>query len=225
MGNQDRQHRRWQRGEPSNGTEQSIQLSRKAHADPRHTITGRCSGARAEDAEPRGRRGTREGSRNHGVVDGCEHAARSRSVFVSRPPTRQRSIIYVRLPTTVHHRRTSLDSPIRPAPSVAGRRRISRFPHMVRTRMLRASDRVESAEDLPCRPSQWGIPQLPTGSALQSKRLLRLNTSPARPPVSASLLHSPAATHDSESIIVWTVTIVTPGRFDWRTGGLTDDGE
>ena len=93
----------------------------------------------------------------------------------------------VRLPTTVRHRRTSLDFPMRPAaPCHAGGGGISRFPNTVRPNMRRVSDRAGSQCASRYRHIRCGLPQSPTRSAPQRQLLSRLNTQPARSPVNAS---------------------------------------
>ena len=109
----------------------------------------------------------------------------------------------VRLPVSVHHRRVSLDFPIRPAtPSVAGGHRISRFSREVFPYMHGVSDRAG-----PRRISRWrcvgcGLPLSPTASAPRSKLLSRLNTRPARTPVNASSWPLRVTTHDSGPVRV-----------------------
>ncbi len=108
----------------------------------------------------------------------------------------------VRLPVVVHHRRVSLDFPVRPlTPSVMGDHRPSRFSHEVRPGMPGVSDRAE-----PRRVSRWrragcGLPLLLTASALR-RNLSRLNTRPARPPVNVSPPPLRTATHDSGPVWV-----------------------
>src|SRR5262245_54589442 len=90
----------------------------------------------------------------------------------------------VRLPVPVHHRRTSLDFPIRP-PS-GGRHRLSRFPLKVLTYMRRVSDRAKSKSVSQYRRSQFCLPLISTAWAPRSSHRLRdgvsisrLNTWPA----------------------------------------------
>src|SRR2546425_935276 len=100
----------------------------------------------------------------------------------------------VRLPVVVHHRRVSLDFPMRPlTPSVRGDHRPSRFSREVSPGMHGVSDRAELRRVLPWRRAGYGLPLLLTASALRSKCLSRLNTRPARAPVNASR----TAAHDS----------------------------
>jgi|SRR5581483_577881 len=123
----------------------------------------------------------------------------------------------VRLPASVHHRRVSLDFPMRPAsPSLAGGRGTSRFPYAVRPGMHGVSERAGSG-----RPSRWrgvryGLPLLLTASAPRRARgvghgavISRLNTRPAFPPVNASPSPLRATTHDSGPM--W---VATPSPYD-----------
>jgi len=108
----------------------------------------------------------------------------------------------VRLPTTVHHRRTSVDFPMRPAaPCHAGSRGISRFPNTVRTSMRGVSDRAGSRSASRNRHRRCRLPHSPTRSAPQSKIRSRLNTQPARPSVNASRPWLPSGlAHDSGTL-------------------------
>ncbi len=110
----------------------------------------------------------------------------------------------VRLPTTVHHRHTSLDFPMRPAaPCRAGGGGISRFPNKVRTNMHGVSDRAGSRCASRNRHNRCRLPHSPTRSAPRSKILSRLNTQPARPPVNASRPWLPSGlAHDSGTLWV-----------------------
>ena len=104
----------------------------------------------------------------------------------------------VRLPATVHHRRTSLDFTMRPKPAGLGSRRISRFSRRLLPYMPGVSDLTGYQRPWPKRNVDCGLPLSPTGSASRTD-FSRLNTQPALSPVNASprgLLHS---THDSES--------------------------
>jgi len=101
----------------------------------------------------------------------------------------------VRLPLSVHRRRTSLDFPTRPAP--AGGQRISRFSREVFPYVLGVCDRAGSACLSRYRDSRCGLPLLLTASAPRRKVLSRLNTRPARTPVNASMLPSRTTPHDS----------------------------
>ena len=105
----------------------------------------------------------------------------------------------VRLPAVVHHRRESLDFPMRPATLVAtGNRRISRFPNAVLPYMRRVSDRAGSRRALRWRRVGCGLPPTSTASAPRSGSCFsRLNTRPARSPVNPSPARLPAPTHDS----------------------------
>src|SRR5207249_8564856 len=77
----------------------------------------------------------------------------------------------VRLPASVHHRRTSSDFPMRPpSPSLAGRRGTSRFPCAVRPGMHGVSDRAGSGRPLRWRCVRCGLPLLLTASAPRSTR-------------------------------------------------------
>jgi hypothetical protein len=102
----------------------------------------------------------------------------------------------VRLPATVHHRRTSLDFTMRPKPAGLGSRRISRFSRRLLPCMPGASDLAGYLRALPKRRVGCGLPLSPTGSASRTG-FSRLNTQPALSPVNASPSGSPHATHDS----------------------------
>ena len=116
----------------------------------------------------------------------------------------------VRLPVVVHHRRTSLDFPTRPAaPSAAGDHGISRFPCEVFPYVHGVSDRAGSRRVSRYRRAGCGLPLLLTASAPRRKFLSRLNTRPARAPVNASTPPSQAAPHDSGS--VW---VASPSPYD-----------
>jgi hypothetical protein len=111
----------------------------------------------------------------------------------------------VRLPTSVHHRRTSFDFPVRSAVLFsADRRGISRFPHNVLAYMHGVSDRARSGHTLRWRCTRCCLPLSSTASASRSTCRLRsgacisrLNTRPGRSPVNASTPPSRAAPHDS----------------------------
>ena len=100
----------------------------------------------------------------------------------------------VRLPMPVHHRRASLDFPMRSGVfSSPDRHRISRFPLKVLTCMRRVSDRAESKSVSRYRRPQFCLPHISTASAPQSSHrfhggvsISRLNTWPIRTPVNAS---------------------------------------
>jgi len=77
----------------------------------------------------------------------------------------------VRLPVPVHHRRASLDFPMRP-PS-GGSHGISRFPLKVLTYMLRVSDRAGSKSVSRYRRLQFCLPLSSTTSAPRSGHRLR----------------------------------------------------
>jgi hypothetical protein len=104
----------------------------------------------------------------------------------------------VRLPVVVHHRRVSLDFPMRPAaPSATGGHGLSRFSREVCPDMLGVSDRAGLRRVLPWRHAGCGLPPSSTASASRSEVLSRLNTRPARTPVNASPPPLRADTHDS----------------------------
>jgi hypothetical protein len=104
----------------------------------------------------------------------------------------------VRLPVFVHHRRVSLDFPMRPqAYSVRGERGISRFPCEVLRCVHGVCDRAGSRSTLRWRSTGWGLPLSPTASASRSEILTRLNTRPVLSPVNASTSPSRAPPHDS----------------------------
>jgi hypothetical protein len=116
----------------------------------------------------------------------------------------------VRLPMSVHHRRTSLDFPTRPTTFTAvGRHGISRFSCEVSPYVHRVSDRAGPRRISRYRCAGWSLPLSPTASASRRKRLSRLNTWPARAPVNASTPSSRTAPHDSGS--VW---VATPSPYD-----------
>jgi len=103
----------------------------------------------------------------------------------------------VRLPATVHHRRTSLDFTMRPMHHCLGGRRSSRFSRRLLPYMLGVSDLAGYRHALPERHNDCRLPLLLTGSASRTESISRLNTQPARSPVNASppLLRAPP--HDS----------------------------
>jgi hypothetical protein len=103
----------------------------------------------------------------------------------------------VRLPATVHHRRTSLDFTMRPKHHCLGGRRLSRFSRRLLPCMLGVSDLAGHQCPSTMRDIGCGLPLTPTGSASRTVSISRLNTQPALSPVNASpsgLLHP---THDS----------------------------
>ena len=115
----------------------------------------------------------------------------------------------IRLPTIVHHRRTSGDFPMRPtAPCRAGGGGISRFPSKVRMNMHGVSDRAGPCRNLRERSDQRRLPHSPTRSAPRRKLLSRLNTQPAHTPVNASQPWLPTTAHDSGTL--W---LATPSTF------------
>jgi hypothetical protein len=100
----------------------------------------------------------------------------------------------VRLPVVVHHRRVSLDLPVRPlTPSVSGDHRLSRFSRGVCLGMLGVSDRRRA----PAHLAIIDAPDVAFRFSSQRRRLRsvlsRFNTRPARTPVNASR----TAAHDS----------------------------
>src|SRR5215510_11560184 len=104
----------------------------------------------------------------------------------------------VRLPRSVHHRRASLDFPMRPRATAAlGRPGISRFPREVSTYVHGVSDRAGLWYTSRYRCIRWRLPLLLTASASRRKLLTRLNTRPARSPFNASTLLLRTAPHDS----------------------------
>jgi hypothetical protein len=114
----------------------------------------------------------------------------------------------VRLPMPVHHRRASLDFPMRSGVfSSPVRHRISRFPLKVLTYMRRVSDRAESKSVSRYRRPQFCLPLISTASAPQSSHrfhggvsISRLNTWPIRTPVNASPAPLRTPMHDSEPV-------------------------
>src|SRR5437867_964698 len=105
----------------------------------------------------------------------------------------------VRLPALVHHRRVSLDFPMRSvAPSATDERGLSRFPFAVLGRVLGVSDRAGSASASRYRRRRDSLPPSSTASAPRSESWIsRLNAQPVPPPVNASRAPSRAPTHDS----------------------------
>jgi len=128
--------------------------------------------------------------------------------FVRRLPRYYRS---VRLPTSVRHRRTSLDFPTRPKATTAlGEHGISRFPREVSAYVHGVSDRAGLWHTSRYRCIRWGLPLLLTASASRRKFLTRLNTRPARSPVNAWTPPLRAAPHDSGPM--W---VATPLSYDF----------
>ena len=123
----------------------------------------------------------------------------------------------VRLPVSVHHRRASLDFPLRSGVfSSPDRHRISRFPLKVLTYMRRVSDRAEPTSGSRYRRFQFSLPLISTASAPRSSHrfrggvsISRLNGWPVRTPVNASPAPLRAPMHDSEP--VW---IATPSPYE-----------
>jgi hypothetical protein len=104
----------------------------------------------------------------------------------------------VRLTSSVRHRRTSLDFPMRPkATSALGPPGISRFPREVLPYVHGVCDRAGLRCTSRYRCTGWGLPLSPRASASRSEILTRLNTRPARSLVNASSPPSRAAPHDS----------------------------
>ena len=109
----------------------------------------------------------------------------------------------VRLPLPVHHRRTSIDFPMRPAtPSLAGRQGISQVLHEVLPCMLGVFDSAGSQPISRYRWTRCCLPPIPKASAPQTSAISELNTQPARTPVNASPPTSRQAAHDSENKVV-----------------------
>src|SRR5438552_736221 len=132
------------------------------------------------------------------------HPLRRRSLSVVRELRRYYGP--VRLPVVVHHRRTSLDFPIRPAaPSATGNHGLSRFSREVCPSMHGVCDRAGLRGVLRWRRPGCGLPPTPTASASRREALSRLNTRPARTPVNASR----TAAHDSGP--VW---VARPSPYD-----------
>jgi hypothetical protein len=117
----------------------------------------------------------------------------------------------VRLPALVHHRRVSLDFPMRSAaPSATDERGISRFPLAVLGRVLGVSDRAGSVGASRWRRRRCCLPLVSTASAPRSESCIsRLNTRPVPPPVNASPALSRAPAHDSGP--AW---LATPSPYD-----------
>lgn len=103
----------------------------------------------------------------------------------------------VRLPASVHHRRTSLDFSMRPKRAGLGGRRISRFSRKLLPCLPGVSDRAGYQRPLPRRHVGCCFPLTTTGSASRTKPFSRLNTQPTLSPVNASPNESLHSTHDS----------------------------
>src|SRR5579862_4953702 len=117
----------------------------------------------------------------------------------------------VRLPLSVHRRRTSIDFPTRPATSAtAGRQGISRFSREAFPYVHGVSDRAGSLRILRYRRTGCGLPLFLTASAPRRTILSRLNTRPVRTPVNASAVLSRAPPHDSGP--AW---IASPSLYGW----------
>src|SRR6266853_5693399 len=111
----------------------------------------------------------------------------------------------VRLPTSVRHRRTSSDFPIRSAVLFsADRHGISRFPNKVLAYMHGVSDRAGSWHTSRWRCTRYCLPTFSRASASRSTCrsrgracISRLNNPTCTSPVNASTPPSRAAPHDS----------------------------
>ena len=80
----------------------------------------------------------------------------------------------VRLLAVVHHRRTSIDFPMRSAaPRAAEDHEISRFPYAVLPCVRGVSDRAGSQRASRWRHAEYGLPLLPTASAPRSSHEFR----------------------------------------------------
>ncbi len=100
--------------------------------------------------------------------------------------------------TTVPHRRSSLDFPMRPKATAAlGELGIPRFPCEVSAYAHGVPDRAGLWHTSRYRRSRWVLPLLLTASASRRDLLTRLNARPARSPANASTLPLCAAPHDS----------------------------
>jgi hypothetical protein len=107
----------------------------------------------------------------------------------------------VRLPAFVHHRRVSVDFPIRPrASSDLGERGTSRFPCEVFRYVRGVCDHAGLVSASQYRRTRCCLPPLLTASASRRISFSRLNTRPAPSPVNASQPPSRAAPHDSEPV-------------------------
>ncbi len=143
------------------------------------------------------------------------HRLRRRSPgFVRRLP---RYYGAVRLPPTVHHRRASLDFPMRSAdPLSTDGWGTSRFPRKVLPSVHGVSDRAGAEDASRYRRPRCGLPLISTASAPRGTHrspgrawFSRLNTRPARSPVNASSLPLRTTPHDSGP--VW---VATPSPYD-----------
>src|SRR5215212_7193478 len=106
----------------------------------------------------------------------------------------------VRLPASVHHRRTSLDFSMRSQPVGWEERRISRFSRKLLPCMPGVLDRAGYHWASPWRPTGCCLPPASTESASRVRLLSRLNTLPALSPVNASPSPLRAPPHDSGSL-------------------------
>jgi hypothetical protein len=105
---------------------------------------------------------------------------------------------FIELPVFVHHRRTSLDFPMRPqASSVWGERGISRLPYEVLRYVHGVSDRAGPRRTSRYRCVKYSLPPLRQRRRPGVGLLSRLNTRPALSLVNASTPPSRAAPHDS----------------------------
>ena len=132
------------------------------------------------------------------------HRLRGRSPGVVRGLRRYYGA--VRLPTSVRHRRMSLDFPVRPPILLAaGGRGISRLPCEVFPGVLGVSDRTGSLRVSRWRRDGCGLPAVSRASAPPTLPLIsRLDTRPARTPVNASPWTLRTVAHDSGP--VWVAT-------------------
>ena len=104
----------------------------------------------------------------------------------------------VRLPASVHRRRTSLDFSMRPKRAHSGGCRLSRFSRKLFPCLPGVSDRAGHQRSSPKRSVDCCFPSSSTGSASRTvKPFSRLNTQPTLSPVNASPRELPHATHDS----------------------------
>jgi hypothetical protein len=103
----------------------------------------------------------------------------------------------VRLPASVHHRRTSLDFSMRPSHAGLGGRRISRFSRKLLRCLPGVFDLAGYQRSSPKRRVGCCFPLSSSRSASRTKPFSRLNTQPTPSPVNASPPVSPHATHDS----------------------------
>jgi hypothetical protein len=117
----------------------------------------------------------------------------------------------VRLPASVHHRRTSLDFSMRSQHAGWEERRISRFSRKLLPCMPGVSDRAGYHRASPNRHTGCCLPPASTESASRVRLLSRLNTLPALSPVNASPSPLRAPPHDSGSL--WLASPLTYDSF------------